>query len=129
MIKKKTELIAYRFQRSKESYLDAELLAKNERWNSAINRLYYSAYYAVTALLLKHDLNPTTHNGAKLKLSENFIKTSKIPTNLGKMYSQLFSWRQKGDYDDLFDFTEEKVTVYFEPVKDFIDLIEKLLAE
>jgi uncharacterized protein (UPF0332 family) len=129
MIANKKELISYRFQRSKESFSDAELLASNGRWNSAINRLYYSAYYAVTALLLKNDMNPTTHNGAKLKLGESFIKTGKIPADFGKMYSQLFSWRQKGDYDDLFDFTEEKVMSYFNPVKELISIIEKFLEE
>jgi uncharacterized protein (UPF0332 family) len=129
MIENKKDLVRYRFQRSKESYLDAELLAENERWNSAINRLYYSAYYAVTALLLKNDLNPTTHNGAKLKFGEEFIKTGKIPSPLGKMYSQLFGWRQKGDYDDLFDFSEERVMSYFEPVNELISIIEDLIEE
>ncbi len=129
MIENKKELISYRFQRSKESFSDAELLAENGRWNSAINRLYYSAFYAVSALLLHNELNPTTHNGAKLLLGEHFIKTGKIPSVLGKMYSQLFGWRQKGDYDDLFDFTEEKVMSYFNPVKELISIIEKLLEE
>ena len=45
------------------------------------------------------------------------------------MYSQLFSWRQKGDYEDLFDFDEEKVIPYFEPVEDLIQRIEMLLNE
>lgn len=30
----------------------------------------------------------------------------------------------KGDYDDMFDFTEEMVVSYFEPVSKLIDLIE-----
>ena len=54
-------------------------LPKKEKWNSAINRLYYAAYYAVTALLLDADLKPTTHNGAKSVFSEHFIKTGIIP--------------------------------------------------
>jgi hypothetical protein len=42
----------------------------------------------------------------------------------GKIYSQLFTWRQKGDYDDLFDFSNEKVIPYLEPVANLIELIE-----
>jgi uncharacterized protein (UPF0332 family) len=76
------------------------------------------------ALLLANDIKPTTHNGVKSNFSEHFIKTGKMPLELGKLYSQLFSWRQKGDYDDLFDFTEEKVLPYFEPVMSLIDSIE-----
>jgi uncharacterized protein (UPF0332 family) len=44
------------------------------------------------------------------------IKTKRIEKEFGKIYSQLFTWRQKGDYDDLFNFSEEKVIPYFEPV-------------
>ena len=96
----------------------------NERWNSAINRLYYSAYYTVIAILLKYDLKPTTHNGAKTVFSEHFIKKEILPKECGKLYSQLFTWRQKGDYDDLHDFNKENVLPYFEPVQKLIELIE-----
>jgi uncharacterized protein len=121
------DLINYRLERAKETLEDAKLLAEKQRWNSAINRLYYAAYYAVIALLLKENITSTTHNGAKTKFSEHFIKTGLYPTEFGRIYSQLFTWRQKGDYADLFDFTEEKVTPYFEPVEKLIELIEKAL--
>jgi uncharacterized protein (UPF0332 family) len=121
------DLINYRLERAKETLEDAKLLAEKQRWNSAINRLYYAAYYAVIALLLKGNFTTTTHNGTKTKFSEQFIKTGLIPTEIGRIYSQLFTWRQKGDYADLFDFTEEKVTPYFEPVEKLIELVEKSL--
>jgi len=119
----KNDLIYYRIARAKDTYDDALILSEKEKWNSTINRLYYATYYAVMALLLDSDLKPTTHNGAKSNFSEYFIKTGKIDSKYGKMYSQLFTWRQKGDYDDLFDFDKDKVMPYFEPVNDFILLI------
>lgn len=120
----KKDLIRYRLHRARETFEDAQILSERNKWNSTINRLYYSAYYAVMAMLLDSDLKPTTHNGAKSNFTEHFIKTDKIPKDLGKVYSQLFTWRQKGDYDDLFDFDKEKVLPYFEPVNRLIDLIE-----
>jgi len=123
----KQDLLKYRLRRARDTYEDAQILADKSRWNSTINRLYYAAYYAVMALPLDSDLNPTTHNGAKSNFSEYFIKTDKIPMELGKIYSQLFTWRQKGDYDDLFDFDKDKVLPYFTPVNDLISLVEKKL--
>jgi len=123
----KQDLVGYRLLRVKETYNDAEILADREKRNSTINRLYYSAYYAVMALLLYSDLNPTTHNGTKSIFSEYFIKTKIIPIEYGKIYSQLFTWRQKGDYDDLFDFDRDIVIPYFEPIKSLIDLIENTI--
>ena len=124
----KDELVRYRLQRAKDTLEDARILADNQRWNSAINRLYYASYYAVTALLLDADLNPSTHNGAKSNFTEHFIKSNRIDKEYGKIYSQLFTWRQKGDYDDLFDFSEDKVMPYFNPVADLIKIIEGYLA-
>ena len=121
--------IKYRIARAWDTLDDAKILASKGKWNSTINRLYYSAYYAVMALLLKNDLKPTTHNGAKSNFSEYFVATNKIPRELGKIYSQLFTWRQKGDYDDLFDFDKEKVLPYFTPVKELIDKIEEILKK
>ncbi len=74
----KQDLIRYRLTRATDTFTDAEILAEKERWNSTINRLYYAAYYAVMALLMEADIKPTTHNGAKSKFSEFFIKTGKI---------------------------------------------------
>jgi len=125
----KNDLINYRIARAKDTYDDALILAEKGKWNSAINRLYYAAYYAVIALLLESDLKPTTHNGAKSNFSEYFVKTGKIETRYGKLYSQLFTWRQKGDYDDLFDFQKDKVTPYIEPVNELISIIETMIKK
>ena len=129
MTDSKDDLIKYRLSRAKDTYDDAKLLADKERWNSAINRLYYSAYYAIIALLLKNNFKPTTHNGAKSIFSEQFIKNGIISREFGKLYSQLFTWRQKGDYDDLYDFDKDKVLPYFEPVKRLIEMVESKLDE
>ncbi len=125
MTSSRQELINYRLERAKDTLDDARILADKKKWNSTINRLYYAAYYAVIALLLNSNLKPTTHNGAKTEFSNHFIKSQKIPKEFGKIYSQLFTWRQKGDYDDLFDFDSEKVLPYFEPIERLIEIIEQ----
>ncbi len=125
----KKDIVFYRLNRAKDTLDDAHILAEKSKWNSTINRLYYAAYYAVTALLLKSDIKATTHNGVKSSFSEHYIKTNLISKELGRIYSQLFTWRQKGDYDDLFDFEKDKVLPYFEPVKQLIEAIEKIIKE
>ena len=129
MRNKKEELIRYRLERAWDTLDDAYILFEKDKWNSTINRLYYSVYYAVIALLLSKNLKPTTYRGAKSNFTQYFIKEGIIPIELGKIYSQLFTWRQKGDYDDLFDFDKEKVEPYFKPVKQILELIENGLKE
>ena len=50
------DYIAYRFHRAEESFEEAIILADKGKWNSVINRLYYCCFYAVIALLLKHNI-------------------------------------------------------------------------
>lgn len=127
MNSEKESYIRYRLARAWDTLDDARILAAKGKWNSTINRLYYAAYYAVMALLLKNDLKPTTHNGVKSNFTEHFIKNQVIDKKFGTLNSQLFTWRQKGGYDDLFDFQEDKVNGYFKPVEEFINLIESLI--
>jgi len=56
---------------------------------------------------------------------------TKKPYCVYSIYDQKrkFSLEIKGDYDDLFDFQEEKVLPYFEPVKKLILEVERLIAE
>ena len=43
------ETIQYRLVRAEEAYHDAQILAQSGSWNSCVNRLYYSCFYAVSA--------------------------------------------------------------------------------
>ena len=45
------ELANYRISRAFESIEEADLLAKNEHWNTTANRLYYACFYAASAFL------------------------------------------------------------------------------
>ncbi|MBK7873843.1 MAG: HEPN domain-containing protein [Saprospiraceae bacterium] len=85
--------IKYRIEKAGENYEVALLLIENEKWNSAINRLYYAAYYAIGGLLLKFEIETKTHTGVKTQFFLHFVKTGKIAMDLGKLYADLFDWR------------------------------------
>jgi len=120
------EYIAYRIDRAWRTFNDAKALAKTQSWNSSINRLYYACFYAVLALFAKHEINSHTHSGVKTQLALHFIKTGKLDKTLGLLYSDLFDFRQKGDYGDFFDFEEENVIALIPQVEQFITKIESL---
>lgn len=121
------DYIEYRFKKAEESFDDAIILAENKKWNTVVNRLYYSCFYAVFALLLKNEINTQTHDGARTQFGLHFIKTGLINKRFGKLYSKLFDYRQKGDYGDLYDFDEEIVKPLIEPVQNFLIEIKRHL--
>ena len=96
--------------------------------NSSINRLYYAAFYATLALLLKNNIEVKSHKGVKQKLGEEFVLKGIISKEYAKTYSILSDYRHKGDYDDLFDFDHAVVNKLIGPVKEYIDLIEQIVG-
>ena len=45
-------IVEYRIEKAYAALNDAEQIAAIKLWSSAANRLYYSLYYAATALLI-----------------------------------------------------------------------------
>jgi uncharacterized protein len=121
------DYINYRFKRAEESFDDALIMVVNNKWNSAINRLYYSCFYAVIALLLKNEIVTKSHDGTRIKFGNEFIRSGIIEKKYGKLYSKLFDLRQKGDYGDLFDFDEDTVTPLIVQVKEFLTEIKRII--
>ena len=121
------DYIRYRIEKSKEALDDARVLAENARWNACINRLYYSCYYLVSALLLKKGLTVQTHSGMKTQFGLNFVKPGIVSAENGKLFSDLMDWRQKGDYGDMYDFDNKTVMPLIGLVQSFIENIEPLI--
>jgi uncharacterized protein (UPF0332 family) len=125
----KQDYIDYRIKSAKETLKAAKLLAENSHWNSAINRLYYTCFYAISALLYKYDINANSHAGLKHQFTLHFIKTGLIEKSLGQVFVQLFDWRQKGDYGDFYDFDKEKTLPLFIPVETLIEKVVSMIND
>ena len=123
----KQDYINYRIAKSKEIFDDAKLLAENKRWNSTVNRLYYSCFYLVSGLLSDKELKSETHNGTKTLFNLHFVKSGIVTKDLGKLYSNLFDWRQESDYADFIEFDYETVFPLIQQVENFNNALIKLI--
>jgi uncharacterized protein (UPF0332 family) len=65
----------------------------------------------------------STHSGAKSEFYRLFIKTGEIDRKYGELYTDLFSKRQEGDYEDFQNFTSEDVIPLVTRVEEFIEMI------
>ncbi|MCD4820034.1 MAG: HEPN domain-containing protein [Candidatus Cloacimonetes bacterium] len=122
-------LISYRLKRANEVLQEAEQIAKMGHWNSCVNRLYYSCFYAVNALLLQRNYSSSKHTGIRSIFNKEFVHKGIIKKDFGKLYNILFDYRQQSDYEDLFEIQKEKVTPWIFQTKEFINQIEKLILE
>lgn len=125
----KQELIAHRIKRANDTLAEVQVQIENEFWTTAINRIYYACFYAVSALLLRDDINARTHTGTRQMFGLHFIKTDLISKELGKFYSDIFEMRHSGDYDDFVDYTKEDVLEAVIPAKELIATIAYILKD
>lgn len=72
-LSEKHEYILYRLDSAFKTYETAKILAENSFWNSAVNRLYYSVFYAVNALLFLNDITIKSHSSIKSQFSLHFV--------------------------------------------------------
>ncbi len=61
----------------------------------------------------------------KSQSSLHFIKTGRMDIKYGKLLAQLYDWRQKGDYENMYEYDSESVEPLFEPVLEMLSEIEK----
>ena len=123
----KKAIITYRMEKAKQTFVEAEDNAALKHWNLVANRLYYAAFHAASALLISRGLSAKTHNGTIRLLGKEFVNTGLLTIVEGSLYSRLYNMRQCGDYDDLFDWTEDDVTPLIRPTNDLLAKIESLL--
>lgn len=120
-------IIKYRMSRARESIEDARQLLDRGSLNSTVNRMYYSMFYSVIALLLTENLSSPKHSGVRAIFNKEFVNKKIIDRDTGKFYSEIFEKRQKGDYKDLVTFEKDDVSSWIIKAEQFISTVEKII--
>jgi len=123
------DLILYRRQKSRETLEDAHILFQKSRLFSALNRIYYALFYEVMALLLTKDLSLARHTGIRALFNEHFVKTGKVRVELGRFFSRMYDFRQKGDYADFVQFEEAKIKEWLASAEAFINEVDQVIQQ
>ena len=115
-------LVSLRMKQAKETFAEVGY------WRTAVNRLYYACYYAVSALLMKNGHTAHTHSGVITQLGLHFVTKGIISMEKGKLYRDLFEKRQTGDYDVWVSIDEKDVAPFVVPAEKFIAEIDSLIS-
>jgi hypothetical protein len=121
------ELVRYRLTRAHESLAEARLLLANDHVRTAVNRVYYACFYAVSALLLAEGHSSPKHSGIRALFDQHWIVPGRLPKSMGRFYRQLFDSRQKGDYADLVTFDRTEVGAWLHEAEKFVEQVTRSL--
>ncbi|MBD3392784.1 MAG: HEPN domain-containing protein [Chitinivibrionales bacterium] len=115
------------FQKAEDSFAEAVLLLREDRLVGCINRMYYSAFYAASAVIAKEGKTYGKHSAVRASLHRDFVKTNRLPQSSGKVYDKLFEDRQEGDYAPRTSFEREDVELLIGETRELLDSLKVLV--
>lgn len=105
------------------------VLREQQYWDTLVNRMYYAAFHAVSALLIHNEKQVHTHRGALATFNRDFVQTGIFSVDEGHLFSKLEGMRERGDYNCFIDATEDEIVPLIEPLNALIAKIKSKLFE
>ena len=123
----RNSIVAYRLEKANSTIRQVKDIGNLGYWSLAASRLYYAVYYACVALLIHNGIEAYTHRGVIRMIGDKFVRTEILTPDDSKLIGRLFTMRQTGDYDDLYDWDESDVTPLIPRAEEFIMRISNLI--
>ncbi len=123
----RNDLILYRLQQSSELENEIQSHIKNDFYSTAVNRMYYSVFYCLTALALIYRFETSKHNQLIGWFNKEFINKNIFDKEQSKIVLKLFEKRKKSDYDPFIDFQEDEVKAMFHEMKGFVQGLKQFV--
>lgn len=120
-------IIEYRKGKSLDLLKEVDILLANNLANSAVNRMYYACFHAVSALLIKNNIEVHTHSGIRQAFGLNFVKNGIISNEDARIFSRIYNKRQTSDYDDFMDISMLEANQLYPEVIHFVRLVINLI--
>ena len=82
-------------------------------------------FFTLSVVSLSLTKKTKSHSATKNQFSLYFITTGKLDKKYGRLLAQLFDLRQKGDYENIAEYTQEEVEPLCGQVEEMIKVIER----
>ena len=121
-------IVNLELEKAQNTFSDMEYCIQGKKWESAANRLYYSLFHAMLALLISDGHNVKSHRGVMALFGEHYVKSGIFSKEDGALFSDLVIMRDNADYNCFFDADEEKLLPYVAPVRQLINRIKGYIS-
>lgn len=113
-------VIKYRLQEAEDTLKEAKMLSGENMVRGAMNRTYYSMFYAALALLALKQLAASKHAGVIAIFHREFVNTNIFPKESAKYLDLAFDMRTKSDYREMVEVKKEQIDELIEGAEEFI---------
>jgi len=123
----KEVVIKRNLEKMQEALKAAEISIENKCLLAALNRIYYSIFYIVTALALKNDFITSKHSKLMGWFNKKFVYENKVfRPEMFEIYKTAFAHRQDSDYEAMYTPDLEKTKELLADAKKFIDEVSSI---
>ena len=124
------DLSRYRLREAQDSLRVAEHCLREELYKDSINRSYYSAFYAVKAVLALGTVDFKRHKDVIAYFNQHYVAKTIFSKELGRKLATLKRLREKSDYDDFYFASREQAQTQLETAELIVEsIIEYLNAQ
>lgn len=106
---------------------EVPVMVNAQLWNMLANRLYYAVFHALSALLIKHGIQVSSHKGALMMFNQKFVATGAFSVEDRKVIAQLEGLREIGDYNCFIETTQEEITPYIDKASTLVNKFKEAL--
>ncbi|MBO5580045.1 MAG: HEPN domain-containing protein [Prevotella sp.] len=121
-------LVELELEKADKTFKQVAVLQREGYWDTMANRLYYSLFHAVSALLINDQREVGSHKGAAIRFHQYYVKTGLFSEEEGSFYSQMETLREKSDYNCFFNVTETDIVSKVTPASAFIEKVKRYVA-
>lgn len=123
------DLSKYRYQRSRENLRDAWILLDAQSYKSSVNRSYYAIFHCLRAVTALDSFDSSKHSGIIAFFNMHYVKTGIFDKAVSKMLDKAYRWREKADYKDYEEVTENTAKEQIMNAEKIMSVIEPYLQK
>ena len=123
------DLSKYRYQRSRENLRDAWILLEAKSYKSSVNRSYYAIFHCLRAVTALDNFDSSKHSGIITFFNMHYVKTGTFDRSVSKILDKAYRWREKADYKDYEDVTEDNAKEQIMNAEKILTVLEPHLVK
>src|SRR5215475_3153505 len=115
------------WQRAQEALRATGTLLAAGFLDFAAARACYAAFYAASGLLLAEGKTFRSHRGAVALIQRDYVRTGRLPLDIGRILSTLSDLRSVGDYGGAAHVSDAEANIALIESQQFLEAIQSLL--
>ena len=120
-------IVEIRLANAEQMLADASKMLASGSLRSASNRCYYAVFYAASALAMRDNQTFRKHSGVISYFHTAYVKTGRLPKELGGVFQRAFDNRCEADYDDLIELRQDELSELIKQAGRFVSKIKSLI--